>query len=199
MSKVPPAEHTSTAAFERLLGPVLDQAYGTALRLTGDPSDAEDLLQDASLLALRGFDAFRRGSNFKAWFFRILVNRFYSLYRRSRRHGVALDVDQTPDRHLLDRAEAAGLQQVRDPAAAVFGQLDVEAITAALDALPDDFREVATLYFMQDFSYQEIAEVMEIPVGTVRSRLHRARRTLQTALWALAVERGIVASAGDDA
>jgi len=180
--------------FEALLREVLESGYRTALRLTGNPSDAEDLLQDASLLALKGFASFRVGSNFKAWFFRILFNRFYSVYRRGRRRGTAVDIDEAPEGLVFDRAEAAGLLKDADPIAAVFGRLDVEAITGALLALPDDYRAVATLYFTQDFSYQDIAQVLEVPVGTVRSRLHRARRVLRRALWETAVESGIVGS-----
>jgi len=189
-------ESTGSAGpeFERLLRVVLEPGYRTALRLTGNASDAEDLLQDAALLALKGFDSFRIGSNFKAWFFRILFNRFYSVYRRQRRTGTAVDLEEAPEGLVFDRAEAAGLLRDADPIAAVFGRLDVETVTEALLALPDDYRSVATLYFTQDFSYQDIAEVLEVPIGTVRSRLHRARRLLQQALWKTAVESGIVSS-----
>ena len=188
------AQRGRAGEFEALLREVLESGYRTALRLTGNPSDAEDLLQDASLLALKGFASFRVGSNFKAWFFRILFNRFYSVYRRGRRRGTAVDIDEAPEGLVFDRAEAAGLLKDADPIAAVFGRLDVEAITGALLALPDDYRAVATLYFTQDFSYQDIAQVLEVPVGTVRSRLHRARRVLRRALWETAVESGIVGS-----
>lgn len=180
--------------FEELLRPVLEPAYRTALRLTGNGADAEDLLQDASLLALRGFASFRLGSNFKAWFFRILFNRFYSVYRRQRRAGASVDIDEAPESHVFDRAVAAGLLKDPDPAAAVFGRMEVETVTEALNALPDDYRSVATLYFTQDFSYQDIAQVLEVPIGTVRSRLHRARGLLQQSLWDLAEESGIVSS-----
>ena len=185
--------------FEPLLRDILESGYRTALRLTGNPADAEDLLQDASLLALKGFPSFRLGSNFRAWFFRILFNRFYSVYRGRRRRGTAVDIEEAPEGLVFDRAEAAGLLKDADPVAAVFGRLDVETVTDALLALPDDYRAVATLYFTQDFSYQDIAEVLEVPIGTVRSRLHRARRLLQQALWKTAVESGIVGSgAGSD-
>jgi len=188
------AQRGTAGEFEALLREVLESGYRTALRLTGNSNDAEDLLQDASLLALKGFASFRVGSNFKAWFFRILFNRFYSVYRRGRRRGTAVDIGEAPEGLVFDRAEAAGLLKDADPVAAVFARLDVEAITEALLALPDDYRAVATLYFTQDFSYQDIARVLEVPVGTVRSRLHRARRVLQRALWETAVENGIVNS-----
>ena len=196
-----PAPSTGSAegaeAFERLLVPLLGRAYGTALRLTGNPAEAEDLVQDASLLALRGFGGFRPGSNFRAWFFRILVNRFYSNYRRSRRRGATVDLEEAPDGYLLERARAAGLsggagQTAADPADAVLARIDAGLAQDALDALPDDFRTVSALYFMDDLSYQEIAEVLDVPIGTVRSRLHRARRLLHGALWAIAEDRGLV-------
>lgn len=178
--------------------PVLEPAYRTALRLTGNAAEAEDLLQDASLLALRGFDSFREGSNFKAWFFRILVNRFYSNYRRQRRAGMSVDLEEAPELYLFQRAEAAGLVTEADPAERIVERLDTELVAAALDALPEEYRGVAALYFTQDLSYQEIAEVLDVPIGTVRSRLHRARRMLQKALWHLAEARGVVGGRGKE-
>jgi RNA polymerase sigma-70 factor (ECF subfamily) len=178
--------------FEALLAGVLDQAYGTAMRLTGNAADAEDLVQDAALLAHRGFGSFTEGSNFRAWFYRILLNRFYSNYRRQRRAGVAVELEDTPETYLAEQAEAAGLRANEDTAAALVDRLDAEAIEQALAGLPDEFRTAATLYFMQDLPYQEIAEILDVPIGTVRSRLHRARRMLQRRLWSVARERGIV-------
>lgn len=181
--------------FEHLLAGVLDQAYGTALRLTGTAADAEDLVQDTALLAHRGFQGFTAGSNFRAWFYRILLNRFYSNYRRQRRAGVSVDLDDTPELYLYQQAAASGLTPDADAATALVDRLDSELVTRALDALPDEFRTVATLYFMQDLPYQEIADMLDVPIGTVRSRLHRARRMLQKALWEVASERGIVGTA----
>ena len=182
----------STGEFERQLTAVLDQAYGTALRLTGSAADAEDLVQDAALLAHRGFKGFTAGSNFRAWFYRILLNRFYSNYRRQRRAGVSVDLDETPELYLYQQAAASGVTPDADTATALVDRLDGELVQRALDALPEEFRTVATLYFMQDLPYQEIADMLDVPIGTVRSRLHRARRMLQKALWEVAAERGIV-------
>jgi len=144
------------------------------------------------LLAHRGFPGFTAGSNFRAWFYRILVNRFYSNYRRQRRAGVSVDLDETPELYLYQQAAASGIRPDTDTATALVDRLDAELVAKALDALPEEFRTVASLYFMQDLRYQEIAEMLEVPIGTVRSRLHRARRMLQKALWEMAVERGIV-------
>ena len=186
------ASANSTGEFERQLTAVLDQAYGTALRLTGSAADAEDLVQDAALLAHRGFKGFTAGSNFRAWFYRILLNRFYSNYRRQRRAGVSVDLDDTPELYLYQQAAASGVTPDSDTATALVDRLDGELVQRALDALPEEFRTVATLYFMQDLPYQEIADMLDVPIGTVRSRLHRARRMLQKALWEVAAERGIV-------
>jgi RNA polymerase sigma-70 factor (ECF subfamily) len=188
------AEHTARvqAEFEALLAPILPMVYGTAVRLTRDRSQAEDLTQDAALLAYRAFATFERGTNFKAWFFRILTNAFYSRHRREKREKANLSTEEVPALYLYSRTTEAGLLGPEsDPAAGIMDRLDAERVGEALEALPDDYRAVATLYFIDDFSYQQIAEMLDCPVGTVRSRLHRGRRMLQKALWDIAVERGI--------
>jgi len=183
----------ATSDFEQLLTPLLDSAYGTALHFTRNRADAEDLVQEACLLAFRGFRSFEPGSNFRAWFFRILANAFFSKYRKRKREGQSVTLDDTPELYLYSQTVAAGLHsRPEEPAGALLAKLDEEEVCAAVDALPEEYRVVATLYFMQDFSYQEIADVLGLPIGTVRSRLHRGRRLLQPALWALARERGIV-------
>lgn len=183
----------ATSDFEQLLTPLLDSAYGTALHFTRNRADAEDLVQEACLLAFRGFRSFEPGSNFRAWFFRILANAFFSKYRKRKREGQSVTLDDTPELYLYSQTVAAGLHsRPEEPAGALLAKLDEEEVRAAVDALPEEYRVVATLYFMQDFSYQEIADVLGLPIGTVRSRLHRGRRLLQPALWALARERGIV-------
>lgn len=174
-------------AFEDLLVGVLDQAYGTALRLTGSVPEAEDLVQEAALLAQRGFPGFRPGSNFRAWFYRILLNRFYSDHRRRRRAPPVVSLDAKPE----GEHHASVRQALADPASDLLDRLDADLIDRALDALPDDYRAAAVLYFMQDMPYQEIAEVLDVPLGTVRSRLHRARRQLQRSLLSLAREHGL--------
>jgi RNA polymerase sigma-70 factor (ECF subfamily) len=178
---------------EALLLPLLNSAYGTAMHLTRNRADAEDLVQEASLLACRGFGTFEQGTNFKAWFFRILTNCFYSKYRKRKREGTQLELEDSPELYLYCQTAAVGLHaRTEDPATAVMSRLDSEQVGSAIDALPEEYRVVATLYFLQDFSYQEIAEVLDVPVGTVRSRLHRGRRMLQKALWSVAQERGII-------
>lgn len=183
---------TDREIFEELLTPLLSSAYGTALHLTRNGADAEDVVQEAALNAFKGFGGFERGTNFRAWFFRILVNCVYSRHRRTKRHGTEVELEDTPELHLYVQTAGTGLHaQVEDPASELMNRLDREAVAQALEALPDEYRVVATLYFMQDLAYQEIADMVGCPVGTVRSRLHRARRLLQKGLWRIAEERGI--------
>ena len=189
----------STAEFEALLMPVLDRAYATARRLTRNDADAEDLVQEAALLAHRGFATFERGSNFRAWFLRILMNAFLSSKRKHRAEDVAVSLDEAPNAfvqrqaHELVRREAApeGLTGA-DVALTTMDRLEQEQVEAAIDALPEDFRVVAALYFLQDLPYQDIADMLHIPIGTVRSRLHRGRALLQQRLWSIAMDHGLV-------
>ena len=186
---VPPAR----ATFESLFSGVAHAAYGVAMRLTRNQADAEDLVQDAALLAHRGFDSFMPGTNFRAWFFKILINAYYSRRRREKSRPVTSDLDDTPDLYLYARSGQAGFPtQGPDPAAQLLEKLGTERIVGAISRLPEEYRIVSTLYFMEDLSYEEIAQVVECPVGTVRSRLHRGRKMLQKALWQIAEEDGIV-------
>jgi RNA polymerase sigma-70 factor (ECF subfamily) len=180
------------AEFEALFSPILQMAYGTSLRLTRNRTEAEDLVQDAALLAYKAFGTFQRGTNFKAWFFRILTNAFYSRHRKEKHEKANLSTDDLPALYLYEKTTEAGLQgSDRDPASAIMDRLDADRVGEALDSLPEDYRTVATLYFIDDLSYQQIADAVQCPVGTVRSRLHRGRRMLQKALWDIAMERGI--------
>lgn len=183
---------TAQAEFEGLIGPILQMAYGTAVRLTRSRTEADDLVQDAALLAFRAFGTFQRGTNFKAWFFKILTNAFYSRHRKERHEKTTLSTEDVPPLYLYQKTAEAGLGGPEsDPASTILDQLDAERVGEALDALPEEYRAVATLYFVDDLSYQQIAEVLQCPVGTVRSRLHRGRRLLQRSLWDIAVERGL--------
>lgn len=183
----------TTARFEQHLADVLDRAYAAAWRFTGNATDAADLVQDSALLAWRHFDQFREGSNFAAWFLRILHNRFVSDYRRARRQGTPVAVEDVSPVLLWERSRAAGLHEGSDdPAGELLARLDADRIEAAINQLPDDYREVAILYFLRDLSYQDIATILEVPLGTVRSRLHRGRARLQQALWDVAEAHGLV-------
>jgi RNA polymerase sigma-70 factor (ECF subfamily) len=191
---VTPETALASHTFETLFTGVFRQAYGTALRLTRSPADAEDVVQEAALSAFRAFHSFVPGTNFKAWFFKILTNCFFMRYRRAKRRPSTVDLDDTPDLYLYARSAEAGLPSTGpDPAALLIERLGTERVVQAIEELPEEYRVVATLYFMQDFAYHEIAEVLGCPVGTVRSRLHRGRKMLQKALWHVAQECGVIA------
>ena len=183
---------SQSGEFEILLMPQLAAAYRTALRLTGQAADAEDLVQEAVLLACRGFSSFQTGTNFRAWFFRILTNAYFSKYRRLRRQGTSVELEDSPELYLFMQSADAGLHRYTDPAGAVMDRLDTGQVTAAIDALPEEYRAAAALYLVNDMAYDEIASTLGVPIGTVRSRLHRARRMLQRALWTIAEDAGIV-------
>jgi RNA polymerase sigma-70 factor (ECF subfamily) len=189
--------------FQALLVDLLPAAYGYALRLTRNRSDAEDLVQEAALAACRSPGGFELGTNFKAWFFRILINCFRGRHRYQQRRPQTVDFDDTPDLYVYGRSIANGLpSEGDDPAATLVDRLGTERVAAAIAELPEEFAVVCTLFFMEDFAYQEIADVLEVPVGTVRSRLHRGRKMLQKALWRVAEDAGIIrelSHAGDDA
>jgi RNA polymerase sigma-70 factor (ECF subfamily) len=190
------------AEFEALLTPVLDRAYATARRLARNAADAEDLVQDAALLAFRGFRTFERGTNFRAWFLRVLMNAFLSSRRKQRPEDLAVPLDDLPNAFVQRQAhevvsaapEAGGSGS--DVARSVIAKLEAEQVEAAIDALPAEFREVSALYFLNDLPYQEIAAMLHIPIGTVRSRLHRGRALLQRRLWQLAEDQGLVPRGG---
>jgi RNA polymerase sigma-70 factor, ECF subfamily len=189
---------SAATRFESYLTPILTAAYGTALHLTRHGDDAQDLVQEAALQAFRAFDSFQEGTNFKAWFFRILTNLFINAYRRRQRApevDTLSDLEDAPALYLFRRIRETGMHAwSSDPAALVLEKLDAEQICRAIAALPEDYRVVSALYFMEEFSYQEIAEMVGCPVGTVRSRLHRGRRMLQKALWSIAEQQGIIAA-----
>ena len=191
---VSPADPQPAETFESLFASCASSAYGIAMRLTRNQADAEDLVQDAALLAHRGFASFTPGSNFRAWFLKILINCYYSRRRREKSRPVMSNLDDIPDLYLYARSGKAGFPtQGPDPAAQLLEKLGTERIVGAINRLPEEYRIVSTLYFMDDLSYEEIAGTLHCPVGTVRSRLHRGRKMLQKALWQIAEEDGIVA------
>jgi RNA polymerase sigma-70 factor, ECF subfamily len=188
-----PKPARSSADFEPLFAAVVGTAFGIAARLTRNTADAEDLVQEAALLAFRAFASFEPGTNFRAWFFKILTNCYLSKHRREKSRPVTSDFDDTPDLYLYARSGEAGFPtQGPDPAAQLLDQLGTERVVAAINRLPEEYRVVSTFYFMEDLSYEEIARVLGCPMGTVRSRLHRGRKMLQKALWQVAEESGIV-------
>lgn len=197
-STTPQPMRLTPGGFETLLNEVLSPAYGYALRLTRNAADAEDLVQEAALRALRFSDGFEPGTNFKAWFFRILVRQFWARRRRQKDRATTVDLDDTPDLYLYARSAGAGLPyEGDDPAHDFMERLGTERIAAAIAELPDEYGVVCTLYFMEDFAYHEIAQILDVPIGTVRSRLHRGRKMLQKTLWHIAQEAGIIEPLAD--
>jgi RNA polymerase sigma-70 factor (ECF subfamily) len=171
----------------------LDALFASALRLTKNEGDAEDLVQDTYVRAYRFFDKFERGTNIKAWLFKILTNTFINRYRRKLKERALSEGGEREAVH--ERLLAKESQEHQsNPEQAVFERLLSDDVLRAIDGLPDDFRMVVVLADLQEFSYKEIAEIMECPVGTVMSRLYRGRRLLQKNLERYAVELGIVKS-----
>ncbi|MDQ2767879.1 MAG: sigma-70 family RNA polymerase sigma factor [Gemmatimonadota bacterium] len=201
MQDVPQTSPASTganmetpAAFEALLVQLLPSAYGYAYRLTRNRADAEDLMQEAALRACRGAQSFEPGTHFKAWFFRIIIRCFWEKHRSALRRPQTVDFDDTPDLYLYKQMRQTGVSAAHaDPMGELLDRMGTERVVAAIAVLPEEYGAVATLYFMEDFAYHEIAHVLGIPVGTVRSRLHRARKMLQKSLWRIAVDAGLIA------
>jgi RNA polymerase sigma-70 factor (ECF subfamily) len=175
--------------FEGLALRHLDPLYAAALRLTKNERDAEDLVQDALLRAYRFFDRFERGTNIKAWLFKILTNTFINRYRRSVKERSIVDgpEQETVQAQVVSR-EAS--DRAADPERWFFDRLLSDDVLKAVDALPIDFRMVVILADLQEFSYREIADILDVPVGTVMSRLYRGRRLLQKALAQYAIDSG---------
>jgi RNA polymerase sigma-70 factor (ECF subfamily) len=183
--------------FEALALQHLDPLYSSALRLTKNERDAEDLVQDTFLRAFRFFDKFERGTNIKAWLFKILTNTFINRYRRSVKERTIVEGSEREAVHERFISREA-TEYAADPERYFFDRLLSDDVLRAVDALPIDFRMVVILADLQDFSYKEIAEIMDVPVGTVMSRLYRGRRLLQKALAGYAVISGVVRPPGGD-
>ena len=182
-----PHEPVDPALFEAEMNPHIDALYRNALRLTGNANDAEDLLQDTYLRAYRFFHQYHPGTNAKAWLFRIMNTVFLNEYRRKARQGEQISYEGLEDFYLYNRlSEDNGAQdhpELENPQKAVMEKLDREMIERAIQALPREFRDTVALATLEEMSYQEIADALDIPVGTVRSRLSRGRKLLQKALW----------------
>ncbi len=178
--------------FEREALPHLDALFGTAVRLTRNEKDAEDLVQDTVLRAYRFWGKFEKGTNCKAWLFKILTNTFINRYHKGKREqelALAAAAEESVTQDILAyEAHSA----TRDPEGALASRMLSDDVQRALDSIPTEFRLAVLLCDLEELSYKEIADIMECPVGTVMSRLYRGRRLLQRALHDYAVEQGII-------
>ncbi|HEY3261039.1 MAG TPA: sigma-70 family RNA polymerase sigma factor [Pseudonocardiaceae bacterium] len=184
------------ARFERDAMPLLDQLYAAALRMTRNPADAEDLVQETFLKAYAAFDSFREGTNLKAWLYRILTNTYINGYRRRQRQPIQQPTEDITDWQLAEAAEhtSTGLRSAEMDA---LDRLPDSDVKEALGRLPEDFRMAVYLADVEGFAYREIADIMGTPIGTVMSRLHRGRRQLRDLLTDTARERGLLRGESD--
>jgi len=176
--------------FEAQAMPFIDQLYAAAMRMTRNPSDAQDLVQETFVKAFASFKQFEQGTNLKAWLYRILTNTFINTYRKKQREPYQGTIDDLEDWQ-LGGAESTTATSSRSAEAEAIDHLPDSAVKDALQSIPEDFRLAVYFADVEGFSYQEIAEIMKTPIGTVMSRLHRGRRLLRDLLSGYALERGL--------
>jgi RNA polymerase sigma-70 factor (ECF subfamily) len=181
------------ARFADLAMDHMGSLYTAALRMTRNPADAEDLVQETYLKAYRSFGTFQEGTNLKAWLYKILTNTFINSYRARKRRPEQSELDEVEDLYLYRRlggleAAAAG----RSAEEEVLDSFTDDEVKAALESLPETFRMAVLLADVEGFSYKEIADILDVPIGTVMSRLHRGRKALQKALHDFGMQRGLV-------
>jgi RNA polymerase sigma-70 factor (ECF subfamily) len=170
-----------------------ENLYSAALRMTHNAADAEDLVQETFLKAYRGYDSFQAGTNLKAWLYRILTNTYINIYRAKKRRPDESNLEDVEDLYLYRRL--GGLEAVQAGRSAeeeVLDRITDTDVKAAIDSLPEQFRLAVVLSDIEGFSYKEIAEIMDVPLGTVMSRLHRGRRAMQRALLELELQKAAV-------
>jgi RNA polymerase sigma-70 factor (ECF subfamily) len=181
-----PSKHQE---FEREAVPHMDLLYNYALRLAGDADDADDLLQETYMKAYRFWDKYEKGTNIRAWLFRIMKNSYINRYRRETKTPDTVDYEDIQNYYNVIKAESADPNDLQEK---IFGGLLDDDVTRALETIPEDFRTVVILCDIEGLTYEEIAEFVNCPIGTVRSRLHRGRKMLRTKLFDYAKSRGFV-------
>ena len=181
------------ARFEDDVVSLLPQLYSAALRMTRNPADAEDLLQETLLRAFRGYGGFKAGTNLRAWLYRILTNTFINRYRQQSRQPTEVELGDLEDMYLYRRlGESSGAARSAEEEA--LERFVDEDVKAAVESLPEIFRIPVLLADVEGVSYKEIAKIMGVPIGTVMSRLHRGRKALEQVLWEITERRGTVGS-----
>jgi RNA polymerase sigma-70 factor (ECF subfamily) len=183
-----------TARFEREAMPLLNQMYSAALRTARNPTDAEDLVQETYAKAFAAFHQYKPGTNLKAWMYRILTNTYINTYRKKQRQPLESDAAEVED-YQLARAASHTSKGLRSAEMEALDHLPDSDVTRALASIGEDFRLAVYLADVEGFSYKEIAEIMDTPIGTVMSRLHRGRKQLRELLTDYAVGRGVISSA----
>ncbi len=168
----------------------LNTLHRTALRMTKNEGDADDLVQDTYMKAYRFWDKFEEGSNCRAWLFKIMTNLFINDYRAKSRSPQIVDLEDVDDDFLFGHLSALG--PADNPEKHFFNKVFDDDVKLAIDELPDDFKIVVVLSFLEGFSYQEIADITDLQIGTVKSRLHRGRKLLQKSLWKYAIKNGFI-------
>lgn len=174
-------------AFNEEMLPHLDALYNFALRLTYDSNDAEDLVQESLVKAYRFFHSYEKGTNAKAWLFRILRNSFINNYRKQSRQPQQIDYDEVSSFYETIRSEQSSSTDLESN---MYDQMMDDELNNALDRLPEDFRTVVMLCDVEDFTYEEIANMLDVPIGTIRSRLHRGRNLLRHQIFGYAKKKG---------
>ncbi|MEX0944553.1 MAG: sigma-70 family RNA polymerase sigma factor [Balneolaceae bacterium] len=187
MAELTKKEISKQQDFNEEILPHLDSLYNFGLRLTSEPNDAEDLVQDTIVKAYRFFSSYEKGTNAKAWLFRILKNSYINNYRRKSKKPQEVDYDEVSMFYESIRAERTESSDLEDK---MFRELIDDELSNALDSIPEDFRTVVLLCDVEDFTYEEIANMLDVPIGTIRSRLHRGRNLLKSQLMEYAANRG---------
>lgn len=191
------ASQEDRARFEALVNAHLDSLYGSALRLTRNRAAAEDLVQDTFLKAWRSFRTFQAGTNARAWLYKILMNAYIDTYRKTSRAPEIVDQEDVGDFYLYARAQdSEEYRREGDPEEILLSKIMDADVKSALEQVPEPFRAAVILADLEEFSYREIAQILDIPIGTVMSRLYRGRRHLQRLLWDYAKRAGYVSGEG---
>lgn len=173
--------------FHEEIIPHLDSLYNFALRLTADPTDAEDLVQDTIVKAYRFFNSYEKGTNAKAWLFRILKNSYINNYRKKSKQPYQVDYSEISTYYESIRSEQS---DTTDLETRMYRDMLDDTLSAALKSIPEDFRTVVILCDVEGFTYEEISNMLDVPIGTIRSRLHRGRNLLKTQLNEYASQKG---------